>query len=76
MQELLQQIDSEYYRSALLLFVRTEIERLRQGRSALIDVKRPSEDPLGTPDSTDNHVPSLGSQALDRAYSWEMDDTG
>jgi hypothetical protein len=33
MQELLQQLDLDYYRSALLLIARAELERLRQERS-------------------------------------------
>jgi len=48
MQELLQQIDLDYYRSAQLLIVRAELEQLRQGRSALADVERRSNIPLGT----------------------------
>jgi hypothetical protein len=40
MKDLLQQIDSDYYRSALLFIVRTELERLREGRSTLAEVKR------------------------------------
>jgi hypothetical protein len=43
MQELLQQIDSDYYLAALLLVVRTELERLREGHSALLDAKRQSK---------------------------------
>ena len=49
MQELLQQIDLDYYRSAQLLIVRAELEQLRQGRSALADVERRSKIPLATP---------------------------
>lgn len=48
MQELLQQIDLDYYRSAQLLIVRAELEELRQERSALADVERRSEIPLAT----------------------------
>ncbi len=48
MQELLQQIDLDYYRSAQLLIVRAELEQLRQGRSALADVERGSKIPLAT----------------------------
>jgi hypothetical protein len=47
-QELLQQIDLDYYRSAQLLIVRAELEQLRQGRSALADVERRSKIPLAT----------------------------
>jgi hypothetical protein len=55
MQELLQQIDPDYYRSARLLIVRAELKRLRQGRSAFVDVERRSKISLGTsrpPDSS------------------------
>ena len=34
MQHFLQQLDADYYRSALLLIARTELEHLRQERSA------------------------------------------
>jgi hypothetical protein len=39
MQDLLQQLDLDYYRSALLLVARAEVERLRQERSAFTDVE-------------------------------------
>jgi hypothetical protein len=45
MQTLLQQIDFDCYRSARLLIVRTELEQLRQGRSALADDERRSKVP-------------------------------
>jgi hypothetical protein len=45
MQDLLQQIDPDYYRSARLLMVRAELEQLRQGRSAFVDVERRSRSP-------------------------------
>ena len=40
MQELLPQLDPDYCRSALLLVVRAEFERLRQARSTCSNVKR------------------------------------
>ncbi len=40
MQELLQQIDSDYYRSVRLRVVRAELEQLRQERSASADTER------------------------------------
>jgi hypothetical protein len=40
MQELLQQIDLDYYRSARLLIVHAELEQLRQERSASADAER------------------------------------
>ena len=39
MQDLLQQLDLDYYRSALLLVARAELERLRQERSTDINVE-------------------------------------
>lgn len=39
MQELLQQIDIDYFRAARLLIVHAELERLRQERPALADAK-------------------------------------
>jgi len=45
MQELLQQIDPDYFRSARLLMVRAELEQLRQGRSVFVDVERRSRSP-------------------------------
>ena len=53
MQELLQQLDLDYYRSAQLLIVRAELEQLRQGRPALADVERRSNAPLVTSRSVD-----------------------
>ncbi len=47
MQDLLQQIDLDYYRSALLLVARAELERLRQERSAGIGAERRVKSPFG-----------------------------
>jgi hypothetical protein len=47
MQDLLQQLDLDYYRSALLLVARTELGRLRQEHSASTDVERRSKTPFG-----------------------------
>jgi hypothetical protein len=47
MQELLQQLDLDYYRSALLLVARAELERLRPERPAGTDVERRSKSPFG-----------------------------
>jgi hypothetical protein len=47
MHDLLQQLDLDYYRSALLLVARAEIERLQQERSAGTDVGRRSKSPFG-----------------------------
>jgi hypothetical protein len=56
MPELLQKLDLDYYRSALLLVARAELERLRQERSTCADVERRSELPLGTRGSADSAV--------------------
>jgi hypothetical protein len=54
MQDLLQQIDPDYYRSARLLMVRAELEQLGQGGSAFFDVERRSKIPLGMSRSPDS----------------------
>jgi hypothetical protein len=46
MQELLHQIDSDYYRIARLLILRADLEQLRR-RSAMADVDIRSKIPLG-----------------------------
>jgi hypothetical protein len=76
MKDLLQQIDSDYYRSALLLVLHTELERLREGRSALVDVRRQSKTTFGTPCSTDSCVQSLVPHAIVQSCSLEVDTTG
>jgi hypothetical protein len=45
MQELLQQIDTDYYRSARLLLVHAELEQLRQESLEITDLKRQREIP-------------------------------
>jgi hypothetical protein len=47
MQELLLQIDLDFYRSAQLLIVHAEIEHLRQSSSPSADVERQRETPFG-----------------------------
>jgi hypothetical protein len=47
MQELLQQLDLDYYRSALLHVARAELEHLRQERSEGTDVEGWSKFPSG-----------------------------
>jgi hypothetical protein len=54
MQELLQQIDLDYYRSARLLIVHAELEQLRQECSAAADAER------RRPPRTDNESRDLG----------------
>jgi hypothetical protein len=39
MPEFLQQIDLDYYRSVRLLIVHAELDQLRQGRPASVDVR-------------------------------------
>jgi hypothetical protein len=46
MQNLLQQLDLDYYRSALLHVARAELERLRQERSPRTDIERWSRPPF------------------------------
>jgi hypothetical protein len=56
MQDLLQRLDLDYYRSALLLVARAELERLRQERAASADVQARGELPLSTSCSADSAV--------------------
>ncbi len=44
MPELLQQIDSDYYRALRLVIARAELERLRQGRPAIVDAEESEPD--------------------------------
>jgi hypothetical protein len=53
MRDLLQQLDLDYYRSALLLVARAELERLRQERSAITDVERRAKTPFGASSRAD-----------------------
>jgi hypothetical protein len=53
MQDLLQQLDQDYYRSALLLVARAELEHLRQKRWAGIDVTRGKKTPFRTERTAD-----------------------
>jgi hypothetical protein len=46
-QDLLRQLDLDYYRSALLLVARAELERLRQENSVSTDVERRRRFPFG-----------------------------
>jgi hypothetical protein len=48
MQDFLQQIDLDYYRSALLLVARADVERLREEHSISVDVEKRSKIPLST----------------------------
>jgi hypothetical protein len=56
MQELLQELDLEYYRLALLLVARAELERLRKERLRYADAERPSNILLDTSRSGDSAV--------------------
>jgi DNA-directed RNA polymerase subunit K/omega len=56
MQDLLQKLDLDYYRLALLLAARAELERLRQERSTSVDVETRSKLPLGTSLSADSAI--------------------
>ena len=53
MQDFLQQLDQNYYRSALLLVVRAEVVHLRQESSAGVDVESGRKTPLGTVPTAD-----------------------
>ena len=68
MRDLLQKLDLDYYRSALLLVARAELERLRQERSARAEAERRSELPLGTSRSADSAVsPEVARASLPKA---------
>jgi hypothetical protein len=58
MQDLLQRLDLDYYRSALLLVARAELERLQQHGSTSTDVERRSKDPFGAPPTAEGAAPS------------------
>jgi DNA replication initiation complex subunit (GINS family) len=47
MQQLLQQLDPDFYRETRLHIARVELEQLRQDRSAFADIERRSKIPLG-----------------------------
>jgi hypothetical protein len=64
----LQQLDLEYYRSALLLVARAELERLRQERSAGTDVERRSKSPFGAASPTAERAASLQVACAGPAY--------
>ena len=72
MQELLQQIDPDYYRSARLLIVRAELEQLRQGCSAFVDVEGRSKIPLGMSRSPDSYSQLLVRAAIVQSVSPEV----
>jgi len=56
MQEPLQQIDPDYYRSARLLLVHAELEQLRQERLEITDLKRRSKIPQADKTYSDAHA--------------------
>jgi hypothetical protein len=71
MHDLLQQLDLDYYRSALLLVARAELERLRQERSAGTDVERRSKTPLGAVPTADGAAsPGSGSCKSPLRWPW------
>jgi hypothetical protein len=76
MQELLQQVDPDYYRSARLLIVRAELEQLRQERSALADVERRSKVPLEMSRSADSCSQLLVRAAIVQSVSPEVNISG
>jgi len=76
MRELLQQIDPDYYRSARLLIVRADLEQLRHGRSAFVDIERQSKIPLGMSRSPDSCSQSLVRAAIVQSCSPEVNIRG
>jgi DNA replication initiation complex subunit (GINS family) len=50
MQQLLQQLDPDFYRETRLHIARVELEQLRRERSAFADIERRSKISLGHPD--------------------------
>jgi len=71
MQELLQQIDPNYYRSARLLIVRAELEQLRKRRASLVDAERQSKFALGLSRSPDSARQVLVRAAIVQSISPE-----
>jgi hypothetical protein len=57
MQELLRQLDLDYYRSALLVVARAELERLRQELLAGTDIERRSELTFGASPTAERAAP-------------------
>ena len=53
MQDLLQELDPDFYRATRLHIARVELEQLRQDRSAFADIERRSKIPLGSSCSAD-----------------------
>ena len=68
MQDLLQLLDLDYYRSALLLVARAELERLRQEYSAGTDAERRSQIPFGASPATAAGVASPEVACADSPY--------
>jgi hypothetical protein len=56
MQDLLQQLDQDYYRSALLLVARAELKHLRRERPAGLNVESGRKSPFGTATLADGLV--------------------
>jgi hypothetical protein len=59
MEELLEEIDRDYYRAARLLIVHAEIENLRRGSSVAAGAARPSGMARGRSFSTDGDSPQV-----------------
>jgi hypothetical protein len=76
MQELLEYIDPDYYRSARLLIARAELEQLRQGRSVFVDVERRSKIPLGMSRSPGSCSQLLVRPAIIQSFSPEVNISG
>jgi hypothetical protein len=68
MPDLLRQLDIDYYRSALLLVARIELERLRQEGSRSTYIDRPSKTPLGAVPTADGAAaPEVSVASLPRS---------
>jgi hypothetical protein len=74
MQELLQQIDPDYYREARLRMARAELRRLRQARSALAEVE--TKLPSTTFRSGDDRSQLLVPAAIAQSSSPEVNISG
>ena len=75
MQEFLQRIDRDYYRAALLLIARSELERLRLRRSTA-GAKMPGKVPSGTALAVDRDIQSPVPPAIAPSSVMEIDITG
>jgi hypothetical protein len=76
MEELLQEIDRDYYRAARLLIAHAEIENLRRGSSPAADTTRRRKRAPGFSSSTDAAARHLLRPATAQSVSPEVDISG